>query len=192
MRNAVARDIPEHIEGYRPVKLFTGAFDNMGIVTKAPVRMHSAVPGKDKVLPTIEAALDACELKDGAVISFHHHLRNGDGVLNRVLAEIARKGLKDIKVAASSLFPVHAPLVDYFRQGVVTGVYTGYVSGPVAEAISRGALRNPVYMHTHGGRARAIQCGDIHIDAPDDVRCHQRHDPGGRGRYWFDQRRRSR
>jgi citrate lyase subunit alpha / citrate CoA-transferase len=73
-------------------------------------------------------------------------------------------GLKDIRIAPSSLFPVHAPLVEYFRQEVVTGIYTGYMSGPVADAISCGALKMPAIMQTHGGRARAIKSGDLHID----------------------------
>ena len=30
------------------------------------------------------------------MISFHHHLRNGDAVLNQVVAEIAAMGLRDI------------------------------------------------------------------------------------------------
>ena len=41
-----------------------------------------------------------------------------------MLAEIARMRLCDIKVAASSLFPVHAPLVEHIRRGVVTGIST--------------------------------------------------------------------
>ena len=31
-------------------------------------------------------------------ISFHHHLRNGDYVLNMVMDEIANLGIKDIKL----------------------------------------------------------------------------------------------
>jgi Citrate lyase, alpha subunit (CitF) len=88
MRNAVGREIPERIEGYRSVKPFTSAFANLGTVTKAPIRLSSAVPGKSKVLPNIRTALDACDLKEGATISFHQHLRNGDHVLNMVLQEI--------------------------------------------------------------------------------------------------------
>ena len=38
------------------------------------------------------------------------------------------------------------------------------MSGPVAQEISRGILKTPVIMHTHGGRARAIESGDLHID----------------------------
>ena len=164
LRNSVGRDIPEQIEGYGLCKLFTGAFNNLGIVTKAPVKLSSAVPGRSKVLPSIRAAIDASGLKDGGVISFHHHLRNGDHILNSVLDVIARMGLRNITVAASSLFPIHAPLVEHFGRGVVTRICTAYMSGPVAHAVSRGALSKPATMLTHGGRARAIESGDLHID----------------------------
>jgi citrate lyase subunit alpha/citrate CoA-transferase len=159
------RPLPERIEGYGAVRPFTGAFDHLGTVTRAATRLHSARPGVTKVLPNLAAAIEACGLKDGSTVSFHHHLRNGDGVLNAVMAEIANTGLRDVKVAASSLFPVHAPLVGHIRSGVVTGISTGYAVGPVADAIARGELATPARMLTHGGRARAIEAGEIRIDA---------------------------
>jgi len=158
------RPLPQRIEGYGAIRPFTGAFDNLGVVEKASVRLASAVPGRSKVLPSIRAAIEACELRDGGVISFHHHLRNGDRVLALVLEEIARAGLRDITIAPSSLFPVHAPLVQHIQSGVVTGIHTAYMVGPVAEAVSRGALKRPVTMCTHGGRARSIHSGDLAID----------------------------
>ena len=103
------RRLPEWIEGFGQVRPFTGAFANLGPAMRAAVRLHSARPGVAKVLPSLRAAIEACELKDGSTISFHHHLRNGDGVLNAVVAEAARMGLRDLTIAASSLFPVHAP-----------------------------------------------------------------------------------
>jgi citrate lyase subunit alpha/citrate CoA-transferase len=157
-------NIPAQIEGYGPVIPFTGAFEHLGVATKAPVRVSCAVPGKSKVLPDIRAAIEACGLRDGGVVSFHHHLRNGDRVLNTVVDEIARLGFRDIGIAPSSLFPVHAPLVEHIRTGVVTRIHTAYISGPVAEAVSRGALATPVIMQTHGGRARALEAGELHID----------------------------
>ena len=120
---------------------------------------------RTKELNTLEDAIDACELRDGAVLSFHHHLRNGDGVLNAVLDAAARRGLKGLSVAASSIFPVHAPLVGHIERGTVTGLSAGFVAGPVADAISRGKLPTPARLLTHGGRARAIQTGGIAIDA---------------------------
>ena len=117
------------------------------------------------MLPNIRAAIQACGLKDGATISFHHHLRNDDGVLNQAMAEIAALGLRDITVAASSIFPVHVPLVEHMRSGVVGGLSATYIAGSVGEAISRGVLARPARMYTHGGRARAIEAGELHIDA---------------------------
>src|SRR6516164_5176550 len=107
--------VPDFIPGYGAVRPFAGAFANLGRITRAPVQVWSARPGAAKVLPSIRAAIEACELKDGATVSFHHHLRNGDNVLNAVMAEIAALGLRDIKIAASSLFPVHAPLIEHIR-----------------------------------------------------------------------------
>src|SRR3954468_14474304 len=160
------RQFPDFIEGYGPVRAFAGAFANIGMVTRAPARLCAVRPGASKVLPSIRAAIEACGLRDGATVSFHHHLRNGDDVIRAVMAEIAALGLRDIGVAASSLFPVHAPLVEHIRSGVVTGIASGYISGPVAEAIVRGWLAAPARMHTHSGRAPAIQTGDTPIDVP--------------------------
>jgi citrate lyase subunit alpha/citrate CoA-transferase len=93
-----------------------------------------------------------------------HHLRNGDGVLNRVLDAVARAGLRDITVAASALFPVHAPLIEHIRSGVVTGLAASTIYGPLAKAVSHGLLARPVLMYTHGGRARCVESGELRID----------------------------
>ncbi len=164
MKNILGREIPESIQGYGTVRPFKGAFASLGEITKKSVVLKSAVPGENKVLASIEEAIRKCNIQDGMTISFHHHLRNGDFVLNMVLAEIAKMGVKGITVAASSIFPIHAPLVQHMKNGVVTGIYANYMSGPVAEAVSKGELKTPAVMHTHGGRARAIEAGDLSID----------------------------
>ncbi|MCV2864104.1 citrate lyase subunit alpha [Defluviimonas sp. WL0075] len=117
------------------------------------------------VVPSLDAAIRELGLRDGAVLSFHHHLRNGDAVLIAVIEAAARAGLRDLHVAASSIFPVHAALVRHIESGVVGGLCTNFLSGPVAEAVSRGALKRPVILRTHGGRARAIESGELCIDA---------------------------
>lgn len=117
-----------------------------------------------KLMPGLRAAIAASGLKDGGTVSFHHHLRNGDQVMNMVMDEIAGMGIADITLAASSLFAVHAPLVEHIRQGVIGAIHTAYMSGPVAHAVSRGMLRRPAVMHTHGGRARSIESGELRID----------------------------
>lgn len=164
MKNIIGRELPEYIEGFGEVVPFKGAFSNMGIKEKKGVKVSTVSPGENKVLNSIDEALDKAEIKDGMTISFHHHLRNGDYVINMVLDAIAKRGIKDITVAASSIFPVHAPMVDHIKNGVVTGIYANYMSGPVAEAVSRGELKKVAVMQTHGGRPRAIESGDLHID----------------------------
>ena len=40
-----------------------------------------------KLCDTLRRAIELSGLRDGMTISFHHHLRNGDYVLNMVLQE---------------------------------------------------------------------------------------------------------
>ncbi|MBE6069424.1 MAG: citrate lyase subunit alpha [Clostridium lundense] len=164
MKNVLGRELPDYIEGYGEIKPFEGAFENCGVIEKRSMKVKSVTPGENKVLASIEEALDKVEIKDGMTISFHHHLRNGDFVLNMVMHAIAKRGIKDITIAASSIFPIHEPLVEYMKSGVVTGIYANYMSGPVAQAISKGYLKKPAVMMTHGGRPRAMECGDLHVD----------------------------
>lgn len=164
MENILGRKLPDNIDGYGRVKPFEGAFKNIGNVKKTAVSVKSIKPGEEKILASIAEIIEKCGLKDGMTISFHHHLRNGDYVLNMVMDEVARMGIKDIRVAASSIFPIHAPLVEHIKNGVVTGLCANYMSGPVADAVSEGLLKYPAVMHTHGGRPRAIESGDLHID----------------------------
>ena len=119
---------------------------------------------KRKYISTIAAALRECGLKDGMTLSFHHHLRNGDHVVNMTMDAVAALGVKDITVACSSLFPVHEHLIEHIKTGVITGLDTDYMSGPLARAITSGILPTPVIFRSHGGRPRAIGEGSLKID----------------------------
>jgi len=164
VKTILGRELPDYIDGYGAVKPFQGAFSDGGIKTRNAVKLMSVPPGDLKVLGSLDEAIDRLNIKDGMTISFHHHLRNGDHVLNRVLEGLAQRGVKGLTVAASSIFPIHEPLVKHIENGVVTGLVANYISGPVADAISKGQLKKPAIMQTHGGRARAIESGDLHID----------------------------
>ncbi|WP_029049467.1 citrate lyase subunit alpha [Cupriavidus sp. amp6] len=157
------RELPSFIEGYGPVRPYQ-ASDSPRSNKLASGNVRATGSTGSKCLASIDAALEACAVRDGATLSFHHHLRNGDHVLNMVMEACAARGLKGLTVAASSLFPVHVPLVDHMRNGVVARIVTAYMSGPVADAISDGVLDLPVVMQTHGGRARAIETGELRID----------------------------
>ncbi len=119
---------------------------------------------ESKVLYSIEEAVEKSDLKDGMTISFHHHFRDGDFVLNKVMDVIAKKGIKNLIIAASSLLSVHAPLVEHLKNGVVARIETSGMRGDLADFISKGMLDIPVVFRSHGGRAYAIKNGDIKID----------------------------
>ncbi|MDO5718898.1 MAG: citrate lyase subunit alpha [Tissierellia bacterium] len=119
---------------------------------------------KPEFYDDLDHVLDKLDLKDGLTISFHHHLRNGDYVLNLVMDKIHKMGIKDIKIAASAIFPCHEPLVKMMEDGTVTKIYASYYSGPVAKAISFGKCKDICVISTHGGRPRSILEGDLNID----------------------------
>ena len=108
--------------------------------------------------------MEKAGLQSGMTISFHHHLRNGDYVLNMVLEAAAEMGLRDLTVNASSVFDCHAPLVDHIKNGVVTGLEANYISAAVGKAISEGVLAKPAIFRSHGTRPSDIMTGRSHID----------------------------
>ena len=118
----------------------------------------------NKLLPTIKDAIIASGLRDGMTVSFHHHLRNGDYVLNMVMQAIAELGIRDLTVNASSLFDTHRPLIGHIENGVVTTLMTDYMSGELGRFISAGGMKNPVQFRTHGGRPGDIANGKTPID----------------------------
>ena len=164
MRNALGREIPERI-GRRDVRPYEGAF-----ATRASERKAARFPmgiGRDenKVLPSIDAAVEACELRNGATLSFHHAFRDGDRLINQVLDACAKQGLKDLRLFPTALFPVHTPIIEHIRSGVVSEI-EGSMNGPIGAFVSEGGhLKHPAILRSHGGRWRAIEAGDVEIDA---------------------------
>lgn len=159
VRNAVGIELPVYIEGYGPVVPYG---------TKRPVGkslQRGGIKGGRKLYENIHDLLERLNLHDGMTVSFHHHLRNGDAVLNMILAALAEQGLRDIHVAASGVFPCHEPLIEWMEKGVVTKLTTStFNPGPVPRAITDGKLARPAVLMTHGGRARAIESGELQID----------------------------
>ncbi len=164
MKNSIGRQVPDYLEGYGAVRPFNGAFQTFPDMLRQAPAVKMRRPTDRKIAKSLEDVFRDIPVRDGMTLSFHHHFRNGDGVVNMVLATAARLGIKGLTVALSSVFPVHAPLLEHVQNGVVTRLDTNYMSGPVADAVSRGVFSRPVIMRTHGGRARAIECGQLTID----------------------------
>ncbi|MBR3879345.1 MAG: citrate lyase subunit alpha [Clostridia bacterium] len=118
----------------------------------------------NKTVKTIREAIELSGLKNGMTVSFHHHLRNGDYVLNMVMEQISALGIRDINVNASSLFDVHAPLIDHIKKGTVTGIAANYIAAGLGRHFSDGVLEKPIEFRTHGGRPTDIALGRTPID----------------------------
>ena len=165
MINAAGREIADFYPGYGPAVPFKGAFQYTPELRRAAPRVRHNISGKGKkVVSSLKEVFQAIPIRDGMTLSFHHHLRNGDAVLNMVCQTAAELGIKDLTIASSGIFPVHVALVDHIRNGVVSRIDSCGVMGGLARSVMDGELPVPTIVRTHGGRARAIECGQVKID----------------------------
>jgi citrate lyase subunit alpha / citrate CoA-transferase len=119
---------------------------------------------KRKIVPTLKEAIERTGFRSGMTISFHHGYREGDRTINQVVQTLAEMGFRDLTLASSSLMSCNTPLIEHIRNGVIRRIYTSGMRGKLAEAISNGLMREPIHIHSHGGRVHLIQTGEIGID----------------------------
>ena len=84
--------------------------------------------------------------------------------MNLVSNEVFNRNIKNLHYVPSSIFPNNEVLSKLIINKNITNITTNYLSGPVANTIQEGKLEGLLLMHTHGGRARAIEAGEIKID----------------------------
>lgn len=156
MKNSLGRFVGE---GFLPFTT-SNAFVNKKRI-KIPEKKTTH---QEKMVASLSEVFDKLHITDGMTLSFHHHLRDGDKVLSLVAAEIKKRNLKNMVLAPSSIFPCHHNLVELIEHKNVVQIYTNYVNGEVADAISQGKLAKPLIMMTHGGRPQAIESGYLKID----------------------------
>ena len=118
----------------------------------------------DKMVRDIHEALVKCNAHDGMTVSFHHHFREGDLVVCMVMEEIHKMGFKNITLSASSLGKAHDALVPMIEDGTIVNIESSGVRGKIGDAISHGKLKGLATMRSHGGRVRAIETGETHVD----------------------------
>ena len=166
MRNAVGRDIPDELlrdgcEVYQGKNYMDGKY----IQKASPRTRRYEKPQESKLVATIAEALRQVGAKSGMTFSFHHHLRNGDFVANLTMqAAIDELGLDGLTIAATSLGDANDPIADYIESGKVVGIQTSGIRGRIGEVVSAGKLKTPAIIRSHGGRPRAVEAGEVHID----------------------------
>lgn len=156
MINGVNRLIPDNL------KAFKSSDDHKRF--KRRLIDEKQKQSKTVFLNSIEEAFDMFDIQSNQCLSFHHHLRNGDKVIQNVCEVIQNRNLGNMHLAPSSIFPTYTNLVELIKNGNVTDIHTNYINGEVAKIISQGFLKGKLIMNTHGGRARAIESGDLKID----------------------------
>lgn len=164
VKNAVGREIPEYIEKIGELTPYKSPFNIIPSGHIQGKELKRPLPHESKLVDSIKDAVIKTGLKSGMTISFHHHLRNGDFIVNMVMDVIASMGIKDIKLAPSSLSACHGDLIEHIKSGVITSIESSGLRAPLGTAISEGLMDRPIIIRSHGGRARAIESGDLKID----------------------------
>ena len=90
--NKAGREIPqEYADQYG---VYEGELARIKPYEAASRKIKPVEPRQEKLLGSIREAIEKTGLKDGMTISFHHHFREGDYVINMVMDEIAKMGIK--------------------------------------------------------------------------------------------------
>ncbi|MHA2225946.1 MAG: citrate lyase subunit alpha [Candidatus Hodarchaeales archaeon] len=162
--NAAGRDVPEVIfdQKYRP---FAGAWSTPPTGQKIGRKFKSSLTLRKskRIFDNLEEVVTQVGLRDNMTIGFIHNLRYGDLVICQVMDVIASMGIKNLTLASTALFPNHEPLIEHIESGVI-GAISGSMNGPIGKAVSIGEIDIPTSLRSHGGRARAVEAGELHLD----------------------------
>src|SRR6059058_3379437 len=164
-QNAAGRMVPAMVNGKPQIPyLGVGKYQPRARKAAAPVRTSKDYPENgDKRIPDLETALRKCGLRDGMVISNHHHLRDGDRVALMALQVAAKLGVKDLTWFPSASFPSQAAAIELMNSGAIHHI-EGSMNGPIGDYCTQGRMRGMGVLRSHGGRWQAIQDGEVHID----------------------------
>ncbi len=163
-KNAIGREIPENIEGIGSLKQYMYPSVKEPNNIDQSLEVKNTLRNKSKLIDDLKTAIIKSGLQDGMTISFHHHFRGGDYIVNMVMDIIAKLGIKNLVLAPSSLTDVHESLVKHIKNGVIRRIETSGLRGRLAEEISNGLMEQPIIIRSHGGRARAIESGELKIN----------------------------
>ena len=163
--NAAGRAVPTMVNG-KPQIPFPGVgkYHPRGRKAAPIICSNKDYPDSgDKRVADLDTALRQCGLRDGMVISNHHHLRDGDKVALMALEAASRIGVKDLMWFPSASFPSQEGAIELMEKGVIHHI-EGSMNGPLGDYCTQGKMRGMGVLRSHGGRYQAIQDGDVHID----------------------------
>src|SRR5271167_4703662 len=164
-QNAAGRSVPTMVNGKPQIPyLGVAQYQPRGRKTAPPICSTKDYPESgDKRVANLETALRKCGLRDGMVISNHHHLRDGDKVALMALEAAAKIGVKNLTWFPSASFPSQQGAIELMASGVIHHI-EGSMNGPLGDYCTQGKMRGMGVLRSHGGRWQAIQDGEVHID----------------------------
>ena len=120
-RNAAGRAVPTMVNGKPQIPfLGTGKYQPHGRKAAPAITSNKDYPESgDKRVANLETALRKCGVRDGMVISNHHHLRDGDKVALMALETAARIGVKDLMWFPSASFPSQKSAMELMDKGAI-------------------------------------------------------------------------
>ena len=165
IKNALGRMIPVEVNGIKQIPYMgIGKHKPQGRKYAPFISSCADFPADgNKTEPTIKDALIKAGLKDGMVISTHHHFRNGDLVANQIFDIAHEMGIKGLVWVPSASFECHAGLIKYLEDGTIHHI-EGSMNGSLGRFTSSGKMTGMGVLRSHGGRYQAIQDGEVVID----------------------------
>ena len=156
-QNAAGRSVPTMVNGRPQIPfLGVGQYQPRGRKTAPPICSSKDYPENgDKRVDNLETALRNCGLRNGMVISNHHHLRDGDRVALMALEAAAKIGVKDLMWFPSASFPSQKAAIDLMQSGVIHHI-EGSMNGPLGDYCTQGKMRGMGVLRSHGGRWQGI------------------------------------
>jgi citrate lyase subunit alpha/citrate CoA-transferase len=165
VKNALGRIVPTDVNGQAQVP-YKGVGKHFPTGKKyAPAISSCANYPEDgnKIVATLQEALLRAGLKNGSVISTHHHFRNGDLIAGQIFEIAHSLGIKELVWFPSASFECHQSLIKFLEDGTIHHI-EGSMNGSLGRFASEGNMNGTGVLRSHGGRYQAIQDGEIVID----------------------------
>ena len=165
VKNALGRLVPTEVNG-KPQIPYMGVGKYQPTGNRYAPRLSSCIDypsDGNKTVPTLKDALIKSGLRDGVVISTHHHFRNGDLIAVQIFDIASELGIKNLTWVPSASFECHSSLTKYLEDGTIHHI-EGSMNGALGRFTSIGKMKGMGILRSHGGRYQSIQDGEVVID----------------------------
>ncbi len=165
VKNALGRLVPTEVNGVSQIPFMgVGKYKPTGRKYAPLISSCADYPADgNKTIHSLKDALIKSGLRDGMVISTHHHFRNGDLIAVQIFDIAKELGIKNLVWVPSASFECQNVLTKYLEDGTIHHI-EGSMNGSLGRFTSLGKMKGMGILRSHGGRYQAIQDGEVVID----------------------------